>query len=104
MDNREKRELKKIIDSLSVDVTRNNLNLHFLLEALAPKLTRRQAIILRLILLDNNITQSEIAKMLGYSAPTVSIEMGKIRKIVVKIKKLEGKNYSKYIKKRIKNN
>ena len=95
-----KREIQKIIKALTVMTLRQDLNLSFLLDALSSKLTRRQAIILRLILLDYKITQVEIAKLLGYSTPTINMEMYKIRLEVAKIKKWEGKNYFKYLKRK----
>jgi biotin operon repressor len=59
------------------------------LEVLAEKITRRQAIILRLIMMGVT-SQVDIAKMLGYSFVTISVDIKKLRKIVQKVLKDEN--------------
>lgn len=70
--------------STSKNDTYSQIELEFLIEELSKKLTSRQAVILRLKLLDN-ISQVEISKILGFSTPTISLEMKKIRTIIKKI-------------------
>lgn len=62
----------------------SQMELEFLIEELSKKLTSRQAMILRLKLLDN-VSQVEISHILGFSTPTISLEMQKIRAIIKKI-------------------
>lgn len=79
----------EILDSLVDETTINNLEFKFFLESLSSEITRRQAIILRLMLM--GIThQIEIAKMLGYSFVTISVDVRKLRKIIRKILEKEG--------------
>ena len=78
-------DLNTILDSLSSDEkVRASINLEFIIEELSKHLTRRQTIILRLLLLEN-ISQVEISKMLGFSASTICLELKKIRRISKKI-------------------
>jgi len=78
MSNREEQDIGKILDSLVDSSTKDQIELLLLVEKLSEKLDRRQALIVRLLLLDNS--QADIAKILGYSAPTISISIKKIRK------------------------
>jgi len=93
----ENKDVGKILDSLLDSSTKDNIEFSLLLDVLSNYLSRRQAIILRLMLIGTT-SQSAIAKILGYSKPTICLEVKKIRKMMVKIKKTEGKDYSKYIK------
>jgi|GEM_PF-5424773 len=60
------------------------MDLEFMVDEISKKLTRRQAIILRLLLIEE-VTQTEVGKMLGFSAPTICLEMKKIREIITSI-------------------
>ena len=62
----------------------SQIDLEFLVDELSKKLTRRQAIILRLMLIDD-ATQIEIAKLLGYSPPTICLEIKKVRNTIKNI-------------------
>jgi DNA-directed RNA polymerase specialized sigma24 family protein len=68
----------------SKNETCSQVEIEFLIEELSKKLTSRQAMILRLKILDN-ISQIEISKILGFSEPTISIEMRKIRSVIKKL-------------------
>jgi len=74
----------EILQNLTVkNNIRTGLDLEFLVDELSKKLTPRQAIILRLRILDMK-SQVDISKTLGFSAPTISLEMRKIKNIVEK--------------------
>jgi biotin operon repressor len=93
----ENKDIGKILDSLLDNSTKDNLELSLLLDVLSNYLTRRQAIILRLMLMGYK-SQVAISKLLGFSAPTINLDIQEIRKHLVKIKKTEGKDYSRYLK------
>ncbi len=86
-------DIGKVLDSLLDESTQQDIELKFLVEAIADKLSRRQAIILRLIIMDRKMKQTEISKLLGYSTPTINLELQKIKEIVKKLLKEEGLNY-----------
>lgn len=68
----------------------SHMDLELLIEALSKKLTLRQAMILRLKILDG-ISQVEISKLLGFSTPTISLEMKKIKNMIKKFYSTEFK-------------
>jgi len=74
----------EILDSLLDESTMNDLEFKFFLDSLATKITRRQAIILRLMIMGIT-SQVEIAKLLGFSFVTISWDIKRIRKIIKKI-------------------
>jgi len=93
----ENKDVDKILDKLLDNSTKDNLDLRILLDVLSSYLSRRQAIILRLILMGTT-SQVAISKILGFSAPTINLDMQEIRKHLIRIKKTEGKDYTKYLK------
>ena len=68
----------------------SQMDLELLIGALSKKLTLRQAMILRLKILDG-ISQVEISKLLGFSTPTISLEMKKIKHMIKKFYSTEFK-------------
>jgi len=84
----------EIIDSLLDETSTKDVEFRFFLEALSSKITRRQAIILRLIMLGVT-SQVDIAKLLGFSFVTISWDIKRIRKIITKLL-AEGGVYIKY--------
>lgn len=74
----------EILDSLLDESTMNDLEFKFFLDALATKISRRQAIIVRLMIMGIT-SQVEISKLLGYSFVTISLDIKKMRKIIRKI-------------------
>jgi len=80
----------EILDQLLDESTMHDLEFKFFLDALATKITRRQAIILRLMIMGVT-SQVEIAKLLGYSFVTISVDIKKLRVIV---RKMLGRNAS----------
>lgn len=86
---REHISVGEILDTLLDESTTRDLDFKFFLEALSAKVTRRQAIILRLMLMGVR-SQVEIAKMLGYSFVTISVDIKKLREIVKKLLSDEG--------------
>ena len=71
-----------ILGALSKDEDiRSEIDKEFILEELSKKLTRRQAIILRLLFIDKT-KQCEISKILGFSTSTISLEVRTIKKII----------------------
>jgi len=75
----------EILDALLDETTLNDLEFRFFLDALAPLISRRQAIILRLMVMGIT-SQVEISKLLGYSFVTISVDVKKLRKIIKKLK------------------
>ncbi len=63
--------------------THSQLDVEFLVDELSSKLTLRQSIILRLKIFDGK-SQVEISRLLGFSTPTISLEMKKIKTIIKK--------------------
>lgn len=97
VNNKENQDIGEILDSLIDNSSAEELDLHFLVEALAMKLTRRQALIVRLMLLGER-SRKTMAQYLGCSAPMVSIEIYKIKKVVVKLlQESEGRDYSRFL-------
>jgi len=88
-ENREHISVGEILDTLIDESTIRDLDFKFFLEALSAKITRRQAIILRLMLMGIT-SQVEIAKMLGFSFVTISVDIKKLRDIVRKVLSEEG--------------
>lgn len=74
----------EILDSLIDESTTDDIEFQFFLDALAPKITRRQAIILRLMIMGET-SQVAIAKMLGYSFVTISVDIKKLRQTIQKM-------------------
>lgn len=65
------------------NLIRENLDVEFLFEEISQTLTRRQTVIIRLLLLEKH-SQARIGEMLGFSPSTVSLELKKIRTKIVK--------------------
>jgi DNA-binding CsgD family transcriptional regulator len=99
--NYENREVGEILDNLIDESTSNEIELMLLIDILATRLTRRQALIVRLILLGVK-SQVEISKILGFSTPTINLDMQKIKSHFVKIYKEQGYNILKISKVKIK--
>jgi DNA-binding CsgD family transcriptional regulator len=95
--NYENREVGEILDNLIDESTSNEIELMLLIDILATRLTRRQALIVRLILLGVK-SQVEISKILGFSTPTINLDMQKIKSHFVKIYKEQGYNILKISK------
>ena len=82
--NNETPSIGEVLDSLIDESTMDDLEFKFFLDALATKITRRQAIILRLMIMGIT-SQVEIAKMLGYSFVTISVDIKKLRMTIRKM-------------------
>jgi DNA-binding CsgD family transcriptional regulator len=97
----ENKDIGEILDSLIDNTTSNNIETYFIVESMSGKLTRRQTIILRLILTGEK-SQVKIAKILGFSAPTINLDIRKIKEILIKVLSYDGKDYSRHLIKKIK--
>ena len=92
----ESNSIGEILDSLLDETTVHDLEFKFFLDALAPKVSRRQAVILRLMLMGVT-SQVEISKLLGYSFVTISVDIKKLRRVIKKILEKEEAIPSKII-------
>lgn len=95
--NHSDKEIDAILHSLEDNSTLVELELLMMLEMLAEKLTRRQAIILRIMLMCPGVTQTTISKMLGYSASTINLDIVKIRQTLTALYREEGRDISKLL-------
>lgn len=97
--NHSDKEVQAILSSLQDNSTVEDLEMIMMLDSLAEVLTRRQAIILRILLMCPSASQTTIAKMLGYSASTVNLDILKIREGLSVLYLREGRDLSKLLKK-----
>ncbi len=102
MENRKQDDIGEILDTLIDARTSEDIELSFLIEQVSEKVTRRQALILRLLLMGIT-SQVAISKYLGFSASTINMDLKKIKEIFARALKGEGRDYSKYIVKEPKN-
>lgn len=77
----DQKEILKILKELEDDSLRSKLELQFIIEELSKRLNRRQASILYLILIGET-SQTKISKLLGYSTPTICLDIQKIKNII----------------------